>query len=301
MGTERNPAPFRDGHRGIRFASFNTGPLFAPTTSHGITALPAFTMPGIDRIDYPQPSTSRDANYIDTPLYPGINYINHPQPLASQNINHTNTPRYLGIHHTTHPQPSTSWDTNHIDRPNLSTSRDPNYIDTPRYLGINDTDRPRPPTSQDADRTDTPPYPGGTFAIRQRGTGRLITLVDGILRMEYCLGEQGGWHWICEETNGWLTFRSPVSGLYLGGVTTGQFCVRKHPEGGYVMLSRRDDELLRVHVGEDDYSLVRGNNMEMTWDFEEINRSRIVQRLDRNTRGVGVQTDKGLNIGDGGP
>ncbi|KAI4859209.1 hypothetical protein F4820DRAFT_177407 [Hypoxylon rubiginosum] len=131
-------------------------------------------------------------------------------------------------------------------------------------------------TSQNDGRIDTPPYPGRTFAIRERESGRLITLIDGDIRLEYCTGEQGGWHWRCAEDKGWLTFRSPVSGQYIGGNAIRQrFCAREHSQGGYELLSRRDDELVKIHIGKDNRSLIRRAGGETLWDFEEVVSARL--------------------------
>ncbi|KAI2631493.1 hypothetical protein GGS26DRAFT_591365 [Hypomontagnella submonticulosa] len=60
------------------------------------------------------------------------------------------------------------------------------------------------------------PRPGQTYIIRDPTSGRQITLVGGILRLEHHLGDQGGYHWECIEENGWLGFRNPVGHLHIG-------------------------------------------------------------------------------------
>lgn len=59
------------------------------------------------------------------------------------------------------------------------------------------------------------PWPGSTFVIRERSTGRAITLVDNELQMQDwdCAGDRSS-HWVCEERQGWLGFRSPVTRTY---------------------------------------------------------------------------------------
>ncbi|KAI1778458.1 hypothetical protein F4818DRAFT_301706 [Hypoxylon cercidicola] len=127
-------------------------------------------------------------------------------------------------------------------------------------------------TSQKLEHMETPPYPGNTYAIRDRNSGRLITLVNGMLRLENCVGEQGGWHWKCEEKQGWLGFRSPVAGWYMGHDCKGNFvacvshhkpheyfCARRHPQGGYFLLMKEAGngvELKKMAIGEDPGKLV---------------------------------------------
>lgn len=139
------------------------------------------------------------------------------------------------------------------------------------------------PTSPKDKHTETPPYAGSTYAIRDRKSGRLITLLNGSLQLENCTGEQGGWHWKCEEKQGWLGFRNPVSGTYMGHDTLGSFlavvnhhktheyfCARRHPEGGYLLLMRQGDELRKMAIGEDGHALVMTTGEGARWDFEKI-------------------------------
>ncbi|KAI1641694.1 uncharacterized protein F4817DRAFT_355064 [Daldinia loculata] len=129
---------------------------------------------------------------------------------------------------------------------------------------------------------DTPPFPDQTFAIRERNTGRYITLVEGNLCVRENIGDQGGWHWICVETQGWLGFRSPVSATYMGHDTNKNiwaehkhhkeheyFCARKHPHGGYMLLKRHDDELWKITVS-NDFRLIETTGDGTLWDFVKV-------------------------------
>ncbi|KAI8965202.1 hypothetical protein F5Y11DRAFT_21586 [Daldinia sp. FL1419] len=126
---------------------------------------------------------------------------------------------------------------------------------------------------------DTPPYPNQMFAIRERTTGRYITLIEGQLRVLENVGDQGGWLWMCVEKQGWLGFRNPVSSTYMGHDRGGNywaeykhhlwqesFCVRRHPLGRYIMLSRKGDELRKVAIGAD-YKLIEAKKEDTLWDF----------------------------------
>ncbi|KAI1466271.1 uncharacterized protein F4812DRAFT_461241 [Daldinia caldariorum] len=137
-------------------------------------------------------------------------------------------------------------------------------------------------SAQRAGAADTPPFPGSTYAIRECNTGRYITLVEGELRALQNVGDQGGWHWVCIETNGWLGFRNPVSSTHIGHDTKHNywaqykhhlshesFCARKHPDGGYVLLSRQDEELWKMSVGED-FGLVETKKDGARWEFIKV-------------------------------
>ncbi|KAI0383363.1 hypothetical protein F5Y04DRAFT_251136 [Hypomontagnella monticulosa] len=127
------------------------------------------------------------------------------------------------------------------------------------------------------------PHSGQTFAIRERNTGRFITLIEGSLQVKHNTGDQGGWHWVCTDFKGWLGFRSPVSGTYMGHDTQGNFwakyshhlghesfCARKHPDGGYLLLMRHDDELWKMAISDDGCSLIETTGSGTQWDFVKV-------------------------------
>lgn len=139
---------------------------------------------------------------------------------------------------------------------------------------------------------DDVPCPGKTYKIQHRKTGRLITLEEGEVRLRRPEDTEaaGGWHWVCAERNGWLGFRSPVSATYMGhnkkgGIGAKQphhkshesFCVRRHPDEGYVILVQYIDELQQIRAGESG-SLVVSASARKTfpdtqwslWLFEEV-------------------------------
>lgn len=129
------------------------------------------------------------------------------------------------------------------------------------------------------------PGPDETFLIRHRETSGTITLIDGQLRLCDELTLQGGFHWRCEEKDGWLGFRNCVSGTYIGyddkkkfiaRVTHHRdheyFCVRPHArKGGYELLTRHGQKLWRMGVADDGKTLVEITQGEgATWDFHRI-------------------------------
>src|ERR1700712_4541908 len=59
------------------------------------------------------------------------------------------------------------------------------------------------------------PWSGHIYIIRSAITGQVLTLLEGNLVMAKP-GGRGSIHWACVEKNGWLGFRNPVSGKFLG-------------------------------------------------------------------------------------
>ncbi|XP_014557167.1 hypothetical protein COCVIDRAFT_97711 [Bipolaris victoriae FI3] len=134
------------------------------------------------------------------------------------------------------------------------------------------------------------PWPGRTFIIRSHDTGQVITFLDG----EIILDKPGGFgtfRWRCVERRGWLGFRDPVSARYMGYDSRGwircavdkhndweYICVRKRPEGGYVLLVLVENKLLPMGVcSQETGGVVRQrvkirdwNSEGIVWDFIEV-------------------------------
>ncbi|KAF4615879.1 hypothetical protein G7Y89_g15236 [Cudoniella acicularis] len=133
----------------------------------------------------------------------------------------------------------------------------------------------------DYGQRDAVPWPGSIFVIRDLEQGRIITLKDGKLILQTNPHKTSCIYWICiEHSNGFLGFRSSGAATYIGH-DGGQkficevkhhrdyewFCVRKHPEGGYVLLINRGKRFLRVRAKEDtgDCELVEGDGEDKKW------------------------------------
>jgi len=101
-------------------------------------------------------------------------------------------------------------------------------------------------------------------------------------------GGRGSIHWSCEETKGWLGFRSPISGKYLGHNKQGRFSCfakghyeweyfspRMSPDGGYVLLMTHWERLWYVEVVEQDgvrkpAKTDRGMQYATIWEFIKV-------------------------------
>ncbi|KAL7620231.1 hypothetical protein AAE478_009224 [Parahypoxylon ruwenzoriense] len=130
---------------------------------------------------------------------------------------------------------------------------------------------------------DTAPHPGETYIIRDPATYRIITITGGKLRLEHYAGDRGGYHWECVESRGWLGFRNPAFGVFLGhdgheNIVADKrehkgweyFCARKHPGGGYILLSRWWDDLWKLDKADDGRRLIRNNGAGAAWEFVRV-------------------------------
>ncbi|TGO25878.1 hypothetical protein BPAE_0071g00500 [Botrytis paeoniae] len=130
------------------------------------------------------------------------------------------------------------------------------------------------------------PEPGGIFIIRKRGYGKIITLEDGQLQLKSDISGIGGCHWICVERDGWLGFRNCISGTYIGHDGSGKFyakvtrhkdyesfCVRKHPNGDYLLLTKHWSKLWKMEIkmnGDGLDELVETETGGTTWEFAKV-------------------------------
>ncbi|KAF6839488.1 hypothetical protein CPLU01_01908 [Colletotrichum plurivorum] len=119
----------------------------------------------------------------------------------------------------------------------------------------------------------------------EKGITKAITLVDGWLHMvEAQLGRDGNNHWYCVERDGYFGFQNPASGTYLGHdgnhvihakqyhlEAWERFTPRRHPDGGYQLLSPWFHQVLQVLcVAGDGQNLVRRNHGITRWEFVAV-------------------------------
>lgn len=135
----------------------------------------------------------------------------------------------------------------------------------------------------------TVPGPGKLYRIHLKDTDKVITVMYGKVVVQSTADAElgGGWIWACMETGNWLGFRNYVSGTYLGRCQTALgvihagnsyhsvddcFCVRQHPDGGYVLLLNRSkaDEMQQVGLAMDGETLVAKYKGGALWLFEEV-------------------------------
>ena len=131
------------------------------------------------------------------------------------------------------------------------------------------------------------PWPGSTFIIRSVSSGHVITLLDGKIELSPP-GGHSSIRWVCIETKGWLGFRNPVSGKFLGHDKHGRlscfadrhqqwerFCVRLRPEGGYVLFMTHHERLwpvgMKVEEGVEKLAKIGdGVSNGMIWEFIKV-------------------------------
>ncbi|KAK5993480.1 hypothetical protein PT974_06911 [Cladobotryum mycophilum] len=129
------------------------------------------------------------------------------------------------------------------------------------------------------------PWPGETYIILEKDTGRAITLANGRLRLQE-IQDDGNTqcHWLCVEANGYFGFLNVKSGRYLGhngewnmraSASVLQdweyFTPRRHPKGGYQLLTPYYHHTLRgMTVANDGVSLVRKQHGATLWEFVKV-------------------------------
>ncbi|TDZ36548.1 hypothetical protein C8035_v008299 [Colletotrichum spinosum] len=128
------------------------------------------------------------------------------------------------------------------------------------------------------------PWPGATFRIFEKATGLVITLVDGHVALrEPTEPDDPNTHWFCVEKNGCFGLINPDKGLYLGNDGKTQIRVwshemgeleyltmRKHPSGGYQILSPREENKLKVMcVAQNHTVLCRRDHGTTLWVFNK--------------------------------
>ncbi|OTA98783.1 hypothetical protein M426DRAFT_28156 [Hypoxylon sp. CI-4A] len=128
------------------------------------------------------------------------------------------------------------------------------------------------------------PSPGNTYIIREPKSKLYITLIDGHIRLEKPLGDQGGYHWKCHDAHGWLAFSSPVSGGYIrynprtNTVTTvfstpedDRMITRIAADGNQVLLVRDREGLRYICMGSGEHDTLRGTTETGTpWEFVKV-------------------------------
>ncbi|KAI1398639.1 hypothetical protein F4819DRAFT_18962 [Hypoxylon fuscum] len=130
---------------------------------------------------------------------------------------------------------------------------------------------------------ETAPWPGETYIIQDPKTKRQITLVEGKLRLEDHLGFQGGYHWRCIETDGWLGFRNPIDNSLIGHDNEKNFIAqnkshksweffntRAHPDGGYILLVVHGWVQWKMTIAKDGRSLVETRDGGTAWEFVKV-------------------------------
>jgi hypothetical protein len=151
-----------------------------------------------------------------------------------------------------------------------------------------------PPDSEEKEQyydrhTSSVPQPNKTFLIRDKNSGQLLTLFDGIVRLQPAGTLGSAYHWTCHEREGWLGFKNIAAGRYLGHDKQGilqamavhhqeweNFCARNMQEGGYVLLMttrgklwpvkmKLEDGLQRLYKAEN--ALVQNGRL---WEFVEV-------------------------------
>jgi hypothetical protein len=136
------------------------------------------------------------------------------------------------------------------------------------------------------------PWPGSLFIIVEKSTGRTIAFRNGKISLESMSDLHSNIDgpssdkaklWFCAEKDGHFGFQNQVSGKYLGH--DGNYnivakvnhlrgyefvVVRKHPLGGYQLLTTHGSALRVVSVDEEGGGLVAREHGPALWEFYKV-------------------------------
>ena len=120
--------------------------------------------------------------------------------------------------------------------------------------------------------------------IRHRESGLAIVVnEDGDVQLRFFYGvhTSQNCHWKCAEKNGWFGFKH--EGRYLGHDGNWgfhaeakhhkpyeYFCIRKHPDGGYQLMTSHDWIFRNVDIEEDGEKLFETTHSGALWDFVKV-------------------------------
>lgn len=159
----------------------------------------------------------------------------------------------------------------------LSSSTTNNSVlssDPPAY-----TEAPQPTASASHEVS---PWPDSTYIILHRATQQPITVTpDGIVGLNPTPTHSNqGSHFKCVEKDGWIGFKH--AGRYLGHDNNKfradarfhrqkeNFCVRRHPDGGYQMRNLHRWTFRNMGVDGDGGRLVVARDGGDLWDFVKV-------------------------------
>lgn len=145
-----------------------------------------------------------------------------------------------------------------------------------------------PPTvseSVDDDLEFATPWPNNTYIIIEKCSGQAITLTAGKLCLyDFSQREDVNIHWHCVERSGYFAFFNTKFGVYMGHNGNDHIQAsarsldawelitpRRHPEGGYQLLSPHWwHTLMVIVVAEDGKTLVRRSHGTTLWEFVKV-------------------------------
>ncbi|KAL7944682.1 hypothetical protein V8C42DRAFT_78755 [Trichoderma barbatum] len=132
------------------------------------------------------------------------------------------------------------------------------------------------------DPSDAVPWPGNTYIIQDKDSGRAITL-GGYLHLYKDSKEKGANHWLCVETRGYYGFFNKNKNSYLsfrggrlqvaGDLGLEGLCMpRRHPKGGYQLLVPVGESvaLKQVAIFGTNSELIVRQHAGAIWEFIQV-------------------------------
>lgn len=140
-----------------------------------------------------------------------------------------------------------------------TTSSSSTRANTPTHTSFSEYfETPNPPRA-----SDDIPWPGSTYIIRSYHKHHILTLSNDTLQLKEEVVDGVDWQWKCVQKDGWLGFKNTATSTYLGHNNGGgfiatarshqgweQFCARRCPDGGYLLLNIHWWKLWKMDTGE---------------------------------------------------
>ncbi|KAF3077231.1 hypothetical protein CFAM422_000747 [Trichoderma lentiforme] len=135
------------------------------------------------------------------------------------------------------------------------------------------------------DPSNAVPWPGNTYVIQDKASGRAITAGAGRVYLRKPLSSSADYtHWLCVEANGYFGFYNKHNNVYItfkdgaygpnilstaSEFKEKQLCLpRRHPDGGYQLLAPAGDGILKqVAVLTDTETLVTRQHAGVILEF----------------------------------
>ena len=151
--------------------------------------------------------------------------------------------------------------------------------------GTNTPNNPNIISSDSHEDEGTVPWPGKSLIIQQCNTRSILAIMTGELKLAKASEMyHGRFRWNCKEKGGHLGFQNCPDGNFIGyDIHSGKFIAtsschshaqylvpRRHPEGGYVLLTDLHGEMVGMMVTDRGILTSRNADAWTRWNFHDI-------------------------------
>ncbi|KAL7914606.1 hypothetical protein GGI35DRAFT_152326 [Trichoderma velutinum] len=138
------------------------------------------------------------------------------------------------------------------------------------------------------DPSDAVPWPGNTYMIREKDSGKLLGTTGcgiSLTKLTSARDKIEPYQWLCVETNGYFGFFNKSSNKYMSFVdqrmlhTAAEFgpkeffLTRRHPNGGYQLLAPASANMLKQVAILSYNHLIMRQHAGIIWEFVQVSES----------------------------